>query len=177
MNAGDLIIRPSVAADIPAITAIYGHSVATACASFELTPPGEQEMAERRHSIVTAGYPYLVATIDSVVVGFAYASAYRTRPAYAGTVENSVYVREDIQKRGLGRALMERVIAEVEARGFRQMIAVIGDSTNLASVRLHEKLGFRPVGTFQSVGWKHGRWVDTVLMQRAIGPGESTAYR
>lgn len=166
-------VRESILADIPAITAIYRHAVLYGRATFEVAPPDEGEMAARRDALTSAGYPHIVATSDGRVVGYAYAGAYHSRPAYAGTVEDSVYVEEDCQGRGTGYALLSHLIAEAEARGFRQMIAVIGDSANRPSIRLHEKLGFRPVGTLRSVGWKHGQWLDTVMMQRAIGPGDT----
>lgn len=165
-------LRACEARDIDAITAIYRHAVLHGRATFELEPPEAEEMAGRREALVAAGYPYIVAEIGDDVVGYAYASAYRPRPAYGATVENSVYVKESHHGRGIGRALLQRLIAEAEARGFRQMVAVIGDSANAASIRLHESLGFRHVGTLRSVGWKHQRWLDTVLMQRALGAGD-----
>jgi L-amino acid N-acyltransferase YncA len=170
--AEPLEIRPSRPDDIPAIAAIYAHAVRFASASFELEPPSEEEMARRREALVSAGYPYLVAEAAGRVIGYAYAGAYRPRPAYASTVENSVYVAPDAQGRGAGRALLARLVAEAEALGFRQMIAVIGDSENRASIRLHAALGFAHAGTLRSVGWKHERWLDSVLMQRALGPGD-----
>lgn len=166
------VLRDCVRADIAAIAAIYGRAVLNGCSSFELEPPGEAEMAARWTALAAAGLPYLVAEANGEIAGYAYAGAYRPRPAYGATVENSVYVNEDIRGRGIGRALMSRLIAQAEARGYRQMVAVIGDSANHASMRLHESLGFRHVGTLRSVGWKHGRWLDTVLMQRALGPGD-----
>jgi L-amino acid N-acyltransferase YncA len=168
------IIRPCTAHDIPAITSIYRHAVSTGTASFELEPPDRAEMM-RRFEVLRAGHhPYLVAERDGQIVGYAYAGLYRARPAYAGTVENSVYVAEDHHGRGIGRALLTRLIDASVANGFRQMIAIIGDSGNAASIGLHRALGFEPVGVLRSVGWKHGRWLDTVLMQRALGPGDTT---
>ncbi|WP_142847871.1 GNAT family N-acetyltransferase [Telmatospirillum sp. J64-1] len=166
------VLRPCEARDIPAIAAIYAHAVRTGTASFELDPPSETEMEARRTALLKGGYPYCVAELAGEVAGYAYAGPYRPRPAYGATVENSVYVREDCKGLGLGRLLMARLIEEAEARGFRQMVAVIGDSANLASIRLHESMGFEPIGTLRSVGWKHGRWLDTVLMQRSLGPGD-----
>jgi len=157
---------------VPQITAIYAHAVRHGRASFELEPPDKAEIEQRRDALVGAGYPYLVAEIGRVVVGYAYAGAYRSRPAYSGTVENSVYVATAHHRRGLGRLLLACLIEEAERRGLRQMVAVIGDSANLASIRLHESLGFTHVGTLRSVGWKHERWLDTVLMQRALGIGD-----
>lgn len=170
-------LRHCEAHDMAAIAAIYGHAVRYGSASFELSPPDEREMASRREKLVAAGYAYLVAEIEDAVVGYAYASAYRSRPAYGNTVENSIYVKEGFQGRGIGRALLRRLIAEAEVAGFRQMVAVIGDSANRPSIRLHESAGFHIVGTLRSVGWKHDRWLDTVLMQRALGLGDATASR
>ena len=166
-----LLIRAATAADIPAITAIYDHAVRHGTASFELDPPDAAEMARRRQALVDAGFPYLVAEAEGAVAGYAYAGAYRPRPAYRFSVEDSVYVAPSLHRRGVGRALLDRLVVEAEQRGFRQMIAVIGDSANLPSIRLHEALGFRHAGVFQSVGWKFGRWLDTVLMQRPLGHG------
>ena len=168
-------IRPSEERDIGAIAAIYGHHVLHGTGSFETEPPGEEEMRRRRADILARGLPYLVAEgEDGTILGYAYASAYRPRAAYRNTVENSVYVRHDIVGRGVGRLLLAELIAQCEALGARQMVAVVGDSANLASVRLHEALGFRLVGTLRSVGRKHGRWLDTVLLQRPLGEGDQT---
>jgi phosphinothricin acetyltransferase len=172
-KTNDLVLRGSETEDISAITAIYAHAVRYGRASFELDPPDVQEMTVRRERLVAAGYPYIVAELAGEVAGYAYVSAYRPRPAYSSTVENSVYVREDLHGRGIGRALLQELIVQSEARGFRQMVAVIGDSANQSSIKLHESLGFRLVGTLQSVGWKHELWLDTVLMQRALGPGNT----
>lgn len=165
-------IRASRDDDIPAITAIYGEAVRCGTGSFELAPPDAGEMAARRGALLAGGYPQLVALRDGAVIGYAYAGAYRPRPAYASTVESSVYVDAGTRGGGVGRALLGQLIDECEARGFRQMVAVIGDSANRASIALHEALGFTLVGTFRAVGWKHDRWLDTVLMQRALGPGD-----
>ena len=164
-------IRPATPADIPIITRIYAHSVRTGTASFELEPPTEAEMARRMQALHDGGYPYLVAEIDGAVKGYAYAGAYRTRPAYRFSVEDSIYIDPAAQRRGVGRALLAALIEECERRGFRQMIAVIGEPSNTASIRLHEKFGFRLVGTFQGIAWKQGRWLDTVQMQRELGAG------
>jgi L-amino acid N-acyltransferase YncA len=171
------IIRPSQVTDIPGITAIYRHAVAHGTGSFELVPPDKAEMAARREAILTGGYPYLVAEIAGTVVGYAYAGVYRPRPAYRSTAESSVYVREDVQGHGIGRGLLATLIDESTRRGFRQMIAVIGDSQNVASIRLHESLGFDHAGLFRSVGWKHGRWLDSVMMQRPLGAGDTRGAR
>jgi L-amino acid N-acyltransferase YncA len=166
-----LEIRAATAADIPAITAIYDHAVRHGTASFELEPPDAAEMTRRRQALVEAGYPYVVAEADGTVAGYAYAGPYRPRPAYRWSVEDSVYVAPEMQRRGIGAALLGRLIAEAEQRGYRQMIAVIGDSAQMPSIELHRAAGFRPIGTIEHVGFKLGRWLDTVLMQRALGPG------
>jgi len=173
----ELILRPCEESDVPAIAAIYGDAVLHGVATFELEPPSVQEMSARRAAIVAGGYPYLVAEIGGEVVGYAYGSSYRPRPAYGSTIENSVYVREDCQGRGVGQALLRRLIEDAAARGFRQMIAVIGDSANAASIKLHERLGFAHIGTMRSVGWKHQRWLDTVMMERPLGEGATTIPR
>jgi phosphinothricin acetyltransferase len=168
-------IRPATAADVPAITPIYGHAVTYGTASFEIEPPGEKAMSERFRALVAGGFPYLVAcTADGRPVGYAYAGLYRTRIGYRYTLEDSVYIDPAHHRRGVGRALLDRLIAESEVRGFRQMVAVIGDSTQVASIALHRAAGFRMVGTFEAVGFKFGRWLDTVLMQRALGEGAQT---
>jgi L-amino acid N-acyltransferase YncA len=171
----EFAIRPAGTADVPAITRIYAHSVLTATASFEIEPPDEAEIAHRQRALLDSGYPYLVAEADEGVVGYAYAGPYRTRPAYHWSVEDSIYIAPAAHRRGMGRALLERLIDEAETRGFRQMIAVIGDSRHIPSIELHRALGFSLVGTLVSVGYKHGRWLDSVLMQRPLGPGDMTA--
>jgi len=167
-------IRPAAPADIPAITRIYAHAVAHGTASFELEAPDEAEMAQRMRALLDGGFPYLAAELDSALAGYAYAGLYRTRPAYRFSVEDSIYIAPQAQRRGVGRALLERLIAESESRGFRQMIAVIGDSAQTASIELHRDAGFRLIGTIENVGFKFDRWVDSVLMQRALGPGATT---
>jgi len=170
-----LSIRPATPSDIPAIARIYGHAVLNGTASFELDPPSEAEMASRMTHVMQDGYPYLAAELDEVFAGYAYASAYRSRPGYRFTVENSVYVAPAAQGRGVGRALLDALIEECGKRGFRQMIAVIGDSTNqAASVALHKATGFRIVGTLDHVGFKHQRWLDSLLMQRALRDGANS---
>jgi L-amino acid N-acyltransferase YncA len=164
-------IRPAALNDIPAITRIYDHAVRHGTASFELTPPDESEMRRRMQDLVGRDYPYLVAELDGAVGGYAYVGPYRTRPAYHWSVEDSIYIAPQMQRRGLGRALLDQLIAVSETCGFRQMIAVIGDSAQMPSIALHEAAGFRLVGTLASVGFKHQRWLDTVLMQRALGVG------
>lgn len=168
-----LVIRPSSAADIPAIAAIYAHAVQHGTASFELDPPSEEEMARRRAAILEGGYPYLVAERDGAILGYAYAGAYRPRPAYRSTVEDSIYVAPQAQGQGIGRALLEALIRECEALDFRLMVAVIGDEESKGSIGLHRSLGFEPVGILKGIGYKHGRWLSTVLMQRPLGRGVS----
>ena len=167
-------IRPATLADVPAITRIYAQSVSTGTASFELEPPDEAEMARRMQALFDSGYPYIVAEIGGAIAGYAYAGSYRPRPAYRFSVEDSIYVDPKAQRRGAGRLLLERLIEECERRGFRQMVAVIGDSAQTPSIELHRALGFRMVGTVENVGYKFGRWLDSVNMQRALGPGATT---
>ena len=169
----DISIRPATSADIPAITRIYAHAVRHGTASFEYDPPDEAEMARRQRALLEGGYPYLVAGIGGAVAGYAYAGPYRTRPAYRYTVENSIYIAADAHRRGLGRALLDRLIAECEARNYRLMIAVIGDSAQTPSIELHRAAGFKMVGAFEAVGYKFDRWLDSVLMQRPLGRGSS----
>jgi len=168
-------LRAAAAADIQAIQAVYAHHVLHGLASFEVEPPTVAEMHSRFDAITAAGYPYLVAVDGDHVLGYAYASAYRARPAYRHTVEDSVYVAATAIGRGIGRQLLSRLVTECERRGYRQMLAVIGDSANAASIELHRACGFAVSGTLHSVGFKFGRWVDSVIMQRALGPGDRTA--
>jgi phosphinothricin acetyltransferase len=172
--APETLLRPSRDDDIPAITAIYGHWVLQGLASFELDPPDAAEMTRRRAAILAGGYPCLVAERAGQVLGYAYASAYRPRPAYRFAVEDSIYVAPGAGRGGLGAALLDALVAACTARGFRQMVAVIGDSANAASIRLHARAGFVHAGLLPAIGWKHGRWVDSVLMTRALGPGADT---
>jgi L-amino acid N-acyltransferase YncA len=169
-----LQIRPTRVADLASITEIYAHEVRQGTATFELVPPDLAEMTRRFQALTDGGFPYFVAELEGLVAGYAYASSYRPRPAYRFTVENSVYLRPSHHRRGIGRQLLERLIAECEARGFRQMIAVIGDSANAGSVGVHTACGFKMIGTHPSVGLKFGRWLDTVMMQRELGAGAST---
>ncbi len=168
------VIRESIDADVPAIQAIYAHHVLNGLASFEETPPDSGEIARRRAALVDEGFPHLVAVADGKVAGFAYASGFRPRPAYRYTVEDSVYVAPEVTGRGTGRALLAALIERCARLGYRQMVAVIGDSANHASIGLHEALGFRRAGDFGSVGFKFGRWVDVVVLQRALGEGDET---
>lgn len=170
-SAPPLRIRPATQADLPAIHAIYSQSVLTDVASWELTPPDEAEMARRMSALLEQNFPYFVATIEDRVVGYTYASAYRPRPGYRFTVEDSIYVDATAQRRGVGRQLLARLIAACEEQGFRQMMAVIGDSQHVASIALHRALGFAQVGLLPNIGFKFGRWLDAVLMQRPLGDG------
>ncbi|WP_431301719.1 GNAT family N-acetyltransferase [Sediminicoccus sp. BL-A-41-H5] len=167
-------IRDARDSDLPAITAIYAHWVTHGRASFDLDPPDLAEMTRRRATVLAGGYPYLVAEHEGEVLGYAYASLYRARPAYRFTVENSVYVRPGGNRQGAGRALLEALIARCAESGFRLMIAVIGDSGNAPSIGLHAACGFQPAGLLPGTGWKHGQWVDTVLMTRELGAGRAT---
>ncbi|MFD2238690.1 GNAT family N-acetyltransferase [Aureimonas populi] len=169
------VLRPARSADIPAITEIYEHAVLHGTASFELTPPRETEMAARFDTLAGQGYPYIVACdTDGTVIAYAYAGPFRTRPAYRWSVEDSIYLAPAAQGRGIGTALLERLVELCEEAGFRQMIAVIGGSEHKASIRLHEKLGFRLIGVFEGSGFKFGRWLDTVLMQKSLGDGKAS---
>jgi L-amino acid N-acyltransferase YncA len=162
-------IRACEERDMSDVTEIYGHHVLHSPATFEVEPPSRAEMARRRGDLVDQGYPYLVAERAGIIVGYAYVGPYRARPAYRYTIENSVYIRAGCARQGLGRLLMGTLLSECASRDFHQVIAVIGDSANKASIRLHQELGFRRVGTLRSVGFKFQRWLDTVLMQRELG--------
>lgn len=171
----DITIRPAAPADIPAITEIYADAVATGTASFEVVPPDVAEMTRRFEHRAADGFPTIVAERAGTVLGYGYVGSYRDRPAYRHTVEDSIYLAADARGQGIGGALLRRLIDEATALGFRQMVAVIGDSTNAASVRLHKAAGFDLTGTLRDVGFKHGRWLDTVIMQRPLGPGATSA--
>jgi phosphinothricin acetyltransferase len=166
-----LEIRPTVAADLHSITGIYEHAVRFGTATFELIPPDLAEMTRRFNALMDGGFPYLVAVLEDRVVGYAYAGPYRPRPAYRFTVENSVYLEPATHRRGIGLQLLQRLIVEAEARGYRQMIAVIGDSANAGSIGVHTRCGFQMIGTHPNVGLKFGRWLDTVMMQLPLGDG------
>jgi L-amino acid N-acyltransferase YncA len=167
-------IRPAVPTDIAAITRIYAHAVEHGTASFEIEPPAEAEMARRQQVLLARGFPYLTAEIAGTVAGYAYAGPYRDRRAYDWSVEDSIYVAPEFHRKGIGRLLLTRLIAESERLDFRQMLGVIGDSANTASIAVHAAVGFRLIGTFQSIGFKHGRWLDTVLMQLPLGASDTT---
>ena len=170
-----LIIRPSSAADLPAITRIYGLAVAQGTGTFELDQPDATEMARRRDDVLSKGLPWLVAERDGHVLGYAYANHFRPRRAYRFCLEDSIYLDPAAQGQGVGRVLLAELLAQCEARGARQMLAVIGDSANAGSVAVHRACGFEPVGQFAAAGWKFERWLDVVLMQRSLGEGSATA--
>jgi L-amino acid N-acyltransferase YncA len=170
----DIEIRPATAADLPAITAIYDDAVQFGTATFELTSPGLAEMTRRFEALIADGYPYLVAVLEGRVVGYAYVSAHRPRPAYRFTVENSIYLDPKAQRQGVGGKLLARLISECEGCGYRQMVAVIGDSANAGSIAVHRNVGFQMIGVHPDVGFKFDRWLDTVSMQLALGDGART---
>ena len=167
-----MIVRPATRADAAALAAIYGHHVLHGLGTFEETPPSAAEMAARLEAVTARGYPYRVAEADGAVIGFAYAASFRPRPAYRYAAEDSVYIHPDHLGRGVGKALLGEVIAACEALGLRQLVAVIGDSGNAASIGLHRSMGFAQTGVGRSLGFKHGRWVDIVWMQRPLGEGD-----
>lgn len=171
-----LTVRAVRPADLPAITAIYAHAVISGTASYEYDPPSLAEMTARHDAIVSANYPYIVATdATGAILGYAYAGPFRTRPAYRFTVEDSIYIAPDAQGRGTGRTLLSRLIEQCEASNYRQIIAVIGDGdVNQASIKLHTSLGFTHAGRITGSGYKHDHWCDTLLMQRAINGGTTT---
>ena len=175
-DAAALAVRDSRDDDLPTIAAIYAHHVMHGFGSFEETPPGVDELHRRRAEILNKGLPYLVASEPrGQVVGYAYASPYRTRSAYRYSIEDSIYVAPHAVRRGVGRVLLSALLERAAALGFRQMVAIIGDSGNLPSIGVHRALGFREVGRLASIGFKRGRWVDGILMQRALGDGDSTS--
>ena len=175
MEPAALLIRPSEDADLAAITEIYALAVQTGTASFELEPPDQPEMARRRQAVVQVGLPWLTAERDGLVLGYAYAGPFRPRPAYRFCLENSIYVDARARGQGVGAWLLAELVARCEAWGARQMVAVIGDSANTPSINLHARLGFRHAGRVEHVGWKFGRWLDVVFMQRTLGQGGSAA--
>lgn len=169
-----MILRPSTEADLPAITAIYAHAVAHGTGTFELEAPDEAEMARRRADVLGKGLPWLVADDGGRVLGYAYANHFRPRRAYRFCLEDSIYLADDARGRGVGRLLLAELVARCEAAGARQMLAVIGDSANAGSIGVHRALGFEHTGVLRASGWKFGRWLDVVLMQRALGTGAAT---
>jgi L-amino acid N-acyltransferase YncA len=166
-----MLIRPATVGDSPALAAIYGHHVLHGSGTFEEIAPGPEEMSARLAAVIRRGLPYLVAEIDGAPRGFAYAGPFRTRAAYRYTVEDSVYIAPDHQGRGIGKALLTAVIAACEPLGPRQMVAMIGDAANAGSVGLHRACGFTHAGVLGAVGFKAGRWVDVVIMQRPLNAG------
>ena len=169
-----MVIRPAAPADVPAIQSIYAHHVLHGLASFEEEPPSLAEMLRRFDEITVQGLPYLSAAEGGELVGYGYCALYRSRSAYRYTLEDSVYVKEGLLRRGIGRAILAELIRRCERLGYRQLIAVIGDSAQVPSIALHASLGFLRAGTLRSVGFKFGRWVDTVIMQRPLGRGDGT---
>jgi len=169
-----MIVRDATEADIVDIAGLYGHSVLHGSGTFEYAPPPPSEMASRFRGVKALGLPYLAAEIDGRFAGYGACTAFRPRTGYRFTVEDSVYVADWAQGRGVGKALLTALIERCEAMGLRQMVAVIGDSANAASTALHRACGFEDAGTFRSVGWKHERWLDVVFMQRALGQGGGT---
>jgi phosphinothricin acetyltransferase len=167
-------IRDAGQADLPSIQAIYAHHVLTGVASFEETPPSVDELRARLASVRRHGLPYMVAEIDGEVAGYCYATPYRPRAAYRNTIEDSIYVNDAFRGRGIGRILLQALIERCEAGPWRQMVAVIADGGSGGSLSLHQQLGFELTGTLKAVGFKHGRWLDTTLMQRKLGRGDST---
>ena len=175
MSAPALLIRPSTPTDLPAISAIYAWNVLNGTGTFELEAPDAAEMTRRRDDVVDKGLPWLVAQRDGVVLGYAYANHFRPRRAYRFCLEDSVFLANEARGHGLGRLLLAELMARCEAAGARQMLAVIGDSANLASLGVHRTLGFEHVGVMKAVGWKFERWHDVVIMQKSLGTGASIA--
>lgn len=171
----DILIRPSIAADLPAVTAIYAENVIHGTGTFELDAPSLDEMRDRWEDVQAHGLPWLVAELDGDVVGYAYAHQFRPRPAYRYCVEDAVYLAPAARGHGTGTALLTELIALCEKAGMRQMVALIGDSDNLGSRGVHRKLGFTETGVMKSAGWKHGRWLDVVFAQLELGEGDSSA--
>ena len=169
------IIRPSRPEDIPAITAIYTDHVLNGTGTFELEPPSEADMANRRADVLSKGLPYLVATDDNKVLGFAYCNWFKPRPAYRFSAEDSIYLAPDAQGLGLGRALLTELAVQAEKAGIRKLIAVIGDSANAGSIGVHRAVGFSHAGVLKSCGWKFNQWRDVVLMDKALGLGDTSA--
>ena len=174
MSTPALLIRPSTAADLPAVTAIYGWNVLNGTGTFELDPPDQAEMLRRHDDVLSKGLPWLVAQRDGAVLGYAYANHFRPRKAYRFCLEDSVYLAPEAQGQNLGRLLLAELLSRSEAAGARQMLAVIGDSANLGSIGVHRTLGFEHLGMMKAAGWKFDRWLDVVIMQKALGQGSTT---
>ena len=175
MSTPALLIRPSTSADLPAMTAIYGWNVLNGTGTFELDPPDEPEMARRRDDVLVKGLPWLVVQRDGDVLGYAYANHFRPRKAYRFCLEDSIYLAPEAKGQGLGKLLLTELLGRCEAAGARQMLAVIGDSANLGSIGVHRTLGFEHVGVMKAAGWKFGQWRDVVIMQKALGLGQTSA--
>ena len=175
MSSPTLLIRPSTSADLPAIAAMYAWNVQNGTGTFELDAPDEAEMGRRRDDVLSKGLPWLVAQREGVVQGYAYANHFRPRRAYRFCLEDSVYLAADAMGQGLGRLLLAELLARCEAAGARQMLAVIGDSANLGSIGVHRTLGFEHIGVMKAAGWKLGRWLDVVIMQKSLGLGAGNA--
>lgn len=169
------IIRPSLPQDLPAITAIYAHHVLHGTGTFEIDPPSQSDMSNRRDDVLSKGLPYLVAVDGDTVLGFAYCNWFKPRPAYRFSAEDSIYLAPEAQGKGLGRALLTELMAQAEKAGVRKLIAVIGDSANTGSIGVHEAVGFTLVGVLKSCGWKFDQWRDVVMMDKALGLGDTTA--
>jgi len=175
MTTSPLVIRPSEAADLPAITDIYGWNVLHGTGTFELDVPDQAEMSRRRDDVLGKGLPWLVAERDGVVLGYAYANHFRPRRAYRFCLEDSIYLADAARGQGVGTLLLAELVSRCEAAGARQMLAVIGDSANAGSIGVHRALGFEHTGILRSAGWKFGRWLDIVLMQKPLGLGDTGA--
>jgi len=169
------LIRPSRDEDVVAITAIYRHHVLTGTGTFEIDPPTEADMAGRRADVLSKGLPYLVVEDEGRVMGFAYCNWFKPRPAYRFSAEDSIYMAPDVQRKGMGRALLAELCTQAERVGVRKFLAVIGDSANAGSIGVHTALGFNHVGVIKSCGWKFDRWLDVVMMEKPLGAGDSTA--
>jgi L-amino acid N-acyltransferase YncA len=175
MTTSLLVIRPSETADLPAITAIYAWNVLNGTGTFELDVPDQAEMSRRRDDVLGKGLPWLVAERDGLVLGYAYANHFRPRRAYRFCLEDSIYLADAARGQGLGTLLLAELVSRCEAAGARQMLAVIGDSANAGSIGVHRALGFEHTGILRSAGWKFGRWLDVVLMQKPLGLGDACA--
>lgn len=169
------IIRPSTEADVPAITAIYGHHVLHGTGTFEVDPPSEADMLARRADVLAKGLPYLVMEHEDRIVGFSYCNWFKPRPAYRFSAEDSIYMASEAKGQGWGRALLAELGARAEAVGVRKLIAVIGDSANAGSIGVHRSVGFTPAGVLKACGWKFNRWLDIVLMEKSLGQGDSSS--
>ncbi|HUR88333.1 MAG TPA: GNAT family N-acetyltransferase [Ramlibacter sp.] len=170
-------IRPARESDVPEITAIYAHHVQNGTGTFETTAPSADEMATRRADVLSKGLPYIVMEDDGRIVGYAYCQWFKPRPSYRFSAEDSIYMHKDAAGKGFGKQLLAELVKQAEAVGLRKLIAVIGDSANAGSIGVHRAVGFTPIGTIRSCGWKFGRWLDIVMMEKAIGEGATTPPR